>query len=91
MVAPKKKASAPKAEPVDTPDVEAPEPANKSWLDGKKTYASLAGAISMLVISIAGRHGVDLDPWALDITQGLTLAFTFLAVWARKQATKTPK
>lgn len=55
----------------------------KAWHEGKKTYAALAGVLASLVVSVAGRHGVDLDPVAVDIADAITVLMAVLAGVAR--------
>jgi hypothetical protein len=58
------------------------------WHEGKKTYAALAGVLTGLVISVAGRHGLDLDPVAVDIADAITVLMALLAGAARKASKK---
>lgn len=60
----------------------------KAWHEGKKTYAALAGVLTSLIISVAGRHGLDLDPLAVDIADAVTILMAMLAGWARKTSKK---
>jgi hypothetical protein len=60
----------------------------KPWHEGKKTYAALAGVLAGLVVSVAGRHGVDLDPVAVDIADAITILMAVLAGLARKASKK---
>jgi len=59
-----------------------------AWHEGKKTYAALAGVLTSLVISVAGRHGLDLDPLAVDIADSITVLMVVLAGVARKTSKK---
>lgn len=60
----------------------------KAWHEGKKTYAALAGVLTSLVISVAGRHGLDLDPLAVDIADAITVLMALLAGAARRASKK---
>lgn len=63
-------------------------PKAKAWHEGKKTYASLAGVLASLVVSVAGRHGLDLGPGVVEIADALTILLTGLAAVARKASNK---
>lgn len=63
-------------------------PRTKAWHDGKKTYASLAGVLASLAVSVAGRHGLDLGPGVVEIADALTVLLTGLAAVARKASKK---
>ena len=60
----------------------------KAWHEGKKTYASLAGVLASLAVSVAGRHGLDLGPGVVEIADALTVLLTGLAAVARKASKK---
>jgi hypothetical protein len=60
----------------------------RAWHEGKKTYAALAGVLASLIVSVAGRHGLDLGPGVVEIADTLTVLLTALAGFARKASNK---
>lgn len=84
------KQKAAKAEKAKQPEqAEGTEKATKPWHEGKKTYAALAGVLASMIISVAGRHGLDLGPDVVGIADAMTVLLTALAGWARNASAKS--